>query len=359
MIDPVKFVREAAVAVPAVKYAIGVGGIAAVVAIVLSGFGIDARTAVFGVLIVLVLMVALVVFSALAQTTQVLRLPALVLCWAFLSITIASSGLLTSSFFFDYPKRIDCLFGGAPCITPPSAPKTVETPEREQIMTLSTQIAAEGPDVERLRAVESLRAYAHNVSARADKDLAVTELKKHLLNEKMSRAARRKLMEAIRTIRDRDLSRDFQGGELEKIDLVTADLSQANLAGVSFRDAFLIETDFRGATLERSVFAGANIRNVRLSGANLSGVDLTDADWFNAVGVQEEQLKAVRRETLLQCPRDSAGTYSERGFRKYLPDKYGYPFENWAPEIQEELRGTWSEYGKRGGLCELVSRWKS
>src|ERR1043166_1262904 len=86
---PMKILREAIRAVPAVKYALGVAGIIAVVAIVKS-FGIGPQFAVFGAIITLVLMVALVVFAKLTTTApRHFKLPVLVLMWSFLGLTIA------------------------------------------------------------------------------------------------------------------------------------------------------------------------------------------------------------------------------------------------------------------------------
>jgi len=59
---PGSFLKEAIKAVPAVKYALGVGGIAAVVAII-AGFHLDYRVAVFGTVIVFALMFVLLVFA--------------------------------------------------------------------------------------------------------------------------------------------------------------------------------------------------------------------------------------------------------------------------------------------------------
>src|SRR5437667_11305566 len=114
-IEPVKFLKDATRAVPAVRYALGVGGIAAVVSIVITGFGLDVKTAVFGTLIVFVFMVVLVVFSNLAKAGGLLYYPALFLCWAFLLLTITSTALFASSFFFDYPKPMPCLWDPSKC----------------------------------------------------------------------------------------------------------------------------------------------------------------------------------------------------------------------------------------------------
>lgn len=63
--------QEAIAAVPAVKYALGVGGIAAVISLV-AGF-LDLRVAVVGIPIIFIFMVILVVFSKLAADSPNLR----------------------------------------------------------------------------------------------------------------------------------------------------------------------------------------------------------------------------------------------------------------------------------------------
>ena len=67
--QPAKVLNEAIKAVPAVKYALGIGGVIALIAIV-KGFGIDYRVAGFGAVIMLVLMTMLVVFAKLAAKPE-------------------------------------------------------------------------------------------------------------------------------------------------------------------------------------------------------------------------------------------------------------------------------------------------
>lgn len=93
-------------AVPAVRYAMGVAAIGAAVALV-AGVVRDYRVAVFGVLLMFILMVVLVVFSSLAKTaSKELRPLALMLAYAFVILTIAAAGLLFTSFFFRWPLEL-------------------------------------------------------------------------------------------------------------------------------------------------------------------------------------------------------------------------------------------------------------
>jgi hypothetical protein len=110
-ITPITMLREAVRQVPALRYAIGVGGIAAVVAIVLTAWKLEPQTAILGGLTVLVAMVILVVFAALSKTgPRVLRPLALSLAWAFLVLTVAVAMLFVSCAFFDQPKKLQCLW---------------------------------------------------------------------------------------------------------------------------------------------------------------------------------------------------------------------------------------------------------
>ena len=102
--DPFQVLREAIRAVPAVKYALGVAGIAAVVAIV---FGLKLRPdiAVFGALIVIGLMFVLVVFSSYAGQQQHpgFLAPAVVLVWFYTLLVIAATTLFVTSYFWHWP----------------------------------------------------------------------------------------------------------------------------------------------------------------------------------------------------------------------------------------------------------------
>jgi hypothetical protein len=101
-----ELLREAVKAVPAVKWALGVGGIASVVAIV-AAFGLDLRVAGFGVVIMIPLMMLLVVFARAATLTgKAMRIPALVLAWFVLIVFMAVSAALVTSVFFDRPVPV-------------------------------------------------------------------------------------------------------------------------------------------------------------------------------------------------------------------------------------------------------------
>ncbi len=130
-LDPATLLQEAVRAVPAVKYALGIAGILAVLAIA-KGFGLDPAFAIGGTIVMLALMVVLLIFarlSASAKASQHFVLPALFLMWGFLALVLASAGLLFSSAFFGRP--IDLRPTGSATLAPeaPDAPGGSEASE--------------------------------------------------------------------------------------------------------------------------------------------------------------------------------------------------------------------------------------
>jgi hypothetical protein len=104
--QPAKVLNEAIKAVPAVKYALGIGGMIAVIAII-KGFGIDYRVAGFGAVIMLVLMTMLVIFAKLAaKRDSDFHLPAIVFMWFALVLTMATAVMLFTSSFWGKPLAL-------------------------------------------------------------------------------------------------------------------------------------------------------------------------------------------------------------------------------------------------------------
>ena len=101
MTTPLAILRESVISVPAaVKYALGVVVVASVIAIVRS-LSIDYRVAVFGTVLVLLLMTLLVVFARLSGlTTPGFRLLGMVFTWfAFILVSAAAFAMFLSVFF--------------------------------------------------------------------------------------------------------------------------------------------------------------------------------------------------------------------------------------------------------------------
>ncbi len=163
------------------------------------------------------------------------------------------------------------------------------------------------------------------------------------------RELRRATLQIMKTAVGVTLGSLFQNRELEHLDLFGMDFTGSDLHDVSFKGCFLVEANFRKCNIAQASFRGAYIRNVDFTDADLNGADLTDADWFNAIGIRFEQLRLVA-PTLLDCPPNVPA------MRRYLKNRYGFPFESWETRAQEELKATWAAYLRSGGLREALLR---
>jgi hypothetical protein len=105
--NPFSLLKESITKVPFVKYALGVAGIAAAIAIIKS-FGIqNNHIPIISILIMLGLMVLLFIFSSFTRSVDVnLKRGAYILVYTTIFITCISCFLLASSVFFDFPKPI-------------------------------------------------------------------------------------------------------------------------------------------------------------------------------------------------------------------------------------------------------------
>jgi hypothetical protein len=121
-IGQMALLRESVRAVPAVRYALGVAGLLAVVAIA-GAIGLTPTVAVFGTLIVLVLMIVLLLFARLTTTAprHFLR-PVLVLMWGSLALLLATAALLFTSVFFHQPLDFRAAPAVATAPLQPAAP---------------------------------------------------------------------------------------------------------------------------------------------------------------------------------------------------------------------------------------------
>lgn len=101
--SPYDILTDAIKAVPSLKYALGVLGIVAAIAIV-NAFRIDYRVAILGALVMFALMVLLLVFAKLTKAaSKQFRVPVVVLMWTFLLLTTGTASLLFTSVFFKVP----------------------------------------------------------------------------------------------------------------------------------------------------------------------------------------------------------------------------------------------------------------
>lgn len=118
--SPIEILREAITAVPSVKYALGVAGVAAAIALV-AGF-VDLRVALVGIPITFVFMVGLVLFSRFADNTrESYRSVIQIFVWFCVSIMIICTVMFAITFFVKEDtlskwglKGFYDLFGGTP-----------------------------------------------------------------------------------------------------------------------------------------------------------------------------------------------------------------------------------------------------
>jgi hypothetical protein len=102
-LSPKSLIEAAKAAHPAFRYAIVVAGLAAIVSVVLR-FGASPATLVFGIIILVALMVLFLIFTQAATMAKAdVALPALVLIWSFLILSIVTAVCLFTSAFFDQP----------------------------------------------------------------------------------------------------------------------------------------------------------------------------------------------------------------------------------------------------------------
>lgn len=131
--EPAVFLREAIHAVPAVRWALAIGGVIAVPAIVFSWFKTkDVRIVALSVIVMLFLMMVMVIFAkAAGQPGSSFRIPGLIFTWFCLLLFIATSCCLFGSIFFGHP-HLDWSF-----ITHASSPSDdSETPAENEAKSL-------------------------------------------------------------------------------------------------------------------------------------------------------------------------------------------------------------------------------
>lgn len=130
---PLSVVRAGIRAVPAVKYALGIAGTAAALALAAAFFS-SKQAAFLGAVGMIGLMTLLVVFASVAKLARgYMKYPALFVMWAILIIFVASTVLVTTSVFFDIPKSFPQLSQdllGPNSTTSPSA----ETPVSQEVV---------------------------------------------------------------------------------------------------------------------------------------------------------------------------------------------------------------------------------
>lgn len=105
-LSPIAILREAVKAVPAVKWALGVGGLLAVITLVYS-FQLDPLAAFIGLIVLFVFMSILVIFARVsALQSSALAAPAFVFTWFTLFMFMATTVVLFTSVFSNCPAPL-------------------------------------------------------------------------------------------------------------------------------------------------------------------------------------------------------------------------------------------------------------
>jgi hypothetical protein len=119
-IGPISILKQAITRVPALKYALGIAGIAAALAIIKTLIT-DLRLALFGIILMLVLMTVLFIFAKLTSfAAKEIRLPAIALLWFSLVLTITTASFLFTSVFFNWPINLKHVVDGQAVGTVPA-----------------------------------------------------------------------------------------------------------------------------------------------------------------------------------------------------------------------------------------------
>jgi hypothetical protein len=124
-LNPLLILQEAIKAVPSVKYALGVAGVSATVAIIL-GLLKDPKIAVWGTLIVIGLMFILVIFSYAAQDLPSKKWMVASLAWAVTTLFILALASLFTSLVFGVPQQLASYI--APIAPTPNLASPTPTP---------------------------------------------------------------------------------------------------------------------------------------------------------------------------------------------------------------------------------------
>jgi uncharacterized protein YjbI with pentapeptide repeats len=211
------------------------------------------------------------------------------------------------------------------------------------------------------KALEELEGIIERGATAAVRGAVTSGLKEMILTLKQGsngvsgaiREVRKRALDVLMKSTDHNLGGRFENDELAQLDLYGMDFSSSDLSGRSFEGCVLVEGNFKCSRLKGASFSGACVRNADFAGADLTGADFTDADWFNSLNLTEHQLALAARHTLSRCPPNIPAMH------RFLRDRYGYSFESWSTEIQTELKMTWKEYLRPGGLREIASRWRN
>ncbi len=331
-------IREAQKSVPAVKYALGVVGLAAAAGIVSTVLG-HTRSALLLLGLIFVGMMILFLFARLVSSgpSPSIQLAANVVMWTVVLVFSSALVLGLLAVVARWPP------GAVAFLLPDSEMSNAALLER--VVTRDSLEQAEDAIDElknrcetkcegRTEIIKTLRTVLQN-TGHLDRDLngPIIELLEQLSNDDLQTVLR---------------------GELRDRELVDVDFTNANLSGLSLKGAFAVLSTFRNANLTNVDLSGASLRGVDFRGAIFGDTKLSETDWYNSFNLSRRQLEQTDGE-LLPCPASS----KDESFSKFIADvdgRYGITFRNYEHEHQQALKDQWQSYMSPDGLCAFVEK---
>jgi hypothetical protein len=331
-------IQRAQRAVPAVKYAAGVVGIAAAAAAASLLLG-HTRTSIISIVLMLAGMVVLFVFAKLVSSgaSQSVRAAANVVLWTV--VLIFSAALV-------------CGFLAVVARWPPGLVEFLFPKSEQSISELLQQVIARED-------VLSAQAATNEIVHRCEKSCPERDqIRKSfslvLRNTgHVDRDLNVAIIAALKQLWGNDLKAAIDG-DLDGVEFVGADLSRADLSGMSLKQAFIIISKVQGANLTNVDLTDASMRGSDFRNAIFKEAMISNADWFNSFNFEKRQIDSVKGD-VLKCPEPYADP-TFKPFIDYVDNNYGIRFENYTNSHKHDLQDYWKKYGAPGGLCEMVAQ---
>jgi uncharacterized protein YjbI with pentapeptide repeats len=334
-------IQEAQRSVPAVKYALGVVGIAAAAGIVSGVLG-HTRSALLLLTLIFVGMVLLFLFARLVSSgpSPSIQLAANVIMWTIVLVFSAALflGLLAVAARWP-PGVVNFLFPDS------------EISNAVLLQRVVTRDNLEG-------ATDAIAELERRCEVRCDDRARIIKtLTTVLQNTKhLDRELNVAIVEFLKQLSGNDLQSILRG-ELEDRELVGVEFTNANLSGLSLKGAFAILSKFRNANLTNADLSSTSIRGADFRGAVLRNTSLANSDWYNSFNLDKTQISEVTGD-LLPCPRVS-GHGAFTSFIADVDQRYGIAYRNYTRAHQQELKDQWQNYTSPGGLCDFVEHRRS
>jgi uncharacterized protein YjbI with pentapeptide repeats len=330
-------IKRAQTAVPAVKYALGLVGVAAAAAAISIILGHE-RSSIILVILTLAGMVILFVFSKLVASgaSASVQAAANVVLW---TVVLLFSAALVSG------------FTAVTAHWPPGMYEFIFPKSELSDSELLQKVFLHDDVVEAEAAVtEIMKRCKADCKDRDEitKSLAGTLRSTHHLDRELNVA----ILSALKVLSNNSLKTVLASDSLEGTELVEVDFSSADLSNMSLKDTFLILSKMRDANLAGADLSGASLRGTNFGGAVFKETSMSNADWFNAFNFTKAQMEGVVGD-VKKCPTP----FNDPSFRAFIDEvnrTYGITYENYGSSHRAKLNDQWRKYGAPGGLCEFV-----